>query len=195
MQKSTANDQRRLNSPQNAPLQTVRRDGKRFIPEEILAWEEGNKNTRLEISKSSNPLFGPFRVLIVDKSGEVLFQAAGEDFSDVKQQLKGKQKLIPRGLKIEGGITYFNRLIWGNCSKNSIIRIKTKNGNGGNRRKKKTKYIYAEIITINGTLMAEFKAATKTAIKVAIRSNPMIPNGLCIEDTETYFNRIKQANN
>lgn len=160
---------------------------------EKFDWEDGSKNTLLIIFTVGTKLFPIFKAKIVSIDNEVLFLMSDYDKNSLIYRLKCS-RYIPKKLKISSDKIYFNRHIWRDLSKNTLIRIKLKKGNGGNRKKKTKSSIRADIISINGAILFFINdASTKTEAKKRIRQSNLVPKNLVIGAGETYFNRIKQT--
>ena len=78
-------------------------------------------------------------------------------------------------------------IIWEEADKSFLIRIKTKSGNKGNRRKAKTYRIVGEIHTITDGEIHYVTGSTKTEVKKLLKRHPSVPKDLSINDKTTYF--------
>lgn len=97
-----------------------------------------------------------------------------------KKPRRKKTKLVPRDNSRKP-------IIWEEPNKLFLIRIKSKNGNKGNRRKAKIGRIVGEIHTFADGEIYFVTGSTKTEVKRLLKKHPSVPKDLSINDGMTYF--------
>ena len=78
-------------------------------------------------------------------------------------------------------------IIWEEPDKDYLIIIKTKNGNYGNPREKKTNIIVGEIYSRKNDEDNYVTGSTKKEVKKKLKKHPLVPKDLSINDKTTYF--------